>query len=221
MGVRSWLPTLSAGQHDEGSGEACVMEYVSVLAGERWSDLPPCTMPLLAYTAQRVNDLSTDGERHKMIPYITRLIGTNSPCLSTREYEVLMRQMILSLRPLFRFGWRQEHRLLDECADDVENFCKGREHRLVLDTVSWRLRDASVRNAMDVLIVASAAAPTPSLSTVGQDLVDYAGHGPHRFMVLDRMLDTFDELTGRTAAKPLSTEDLALLREKVCVDANQ
>ncbi|HWU22742.1 MAG TPA: hypothetical protein VN088_14500 [Nocardioides sp.] len=37
------LPTLSRGSHLVDEGRACVMEYVSVLAGERWSDRPACT----------------------------------------------------------------------------------------------------------------------------------------------------------------------------------
>ncbi len=38
MNLPEGLPTLTAGAHDADAGEACVMEYVSVLAGEPWSD---------------------------------------------------------------------------------------------------------------------------------------------------------------------------------------
>lgn len=51
-----YLPSLSAGAHDADDGEACVMEYVSLLAGEAWSDRPECTHPLLAHEVRMLND---------------------------------------------------------------------------------------------------------------------------------------------------------------------
>lgn len=76
MSVPDGLPTLSAGAHDAGHGEACVMEYVSLLAGEDWSDRPDCTHPILAHEARTVNDLLRDGDRGRLVPSIGRLFGT-------------------------------------------------------------------------------------------------------------------------------------------------
>jgi hypothetical protein len=74
------LPSLDKGAHSEGSGQACIMEYVSVLAGENFSDAPACTHPVLAHLSRRVFDLmSTDDARHTMVPYIGRLFGTTPP----------------------------------------------------------------------------------------------------------------------------------------------
>ena len=42
------------------------MEYVSVLAGERFSDRPSCTAPVLAWLAQRVNDAVSDDGRPEL-----------------------------------------------------------------------------------------------------------------------------------------------------------
>lgn len=70
------LPTLAAGKHDPGAGQACVMEYVSILAGESFSDHPKCTDPVLAAAARAVNDWMTDEGRQLLVPIIGRLFGT-------------------------------------------------------------------------------------------------------------------------------------------------
>ena len=79
MNVLDGMPTLSAGGHEAGTGRACVMEYVSLLAGERWSDNPKCTHPILADVARSVNDVLSDSNRHLLVPMIVRLFGTNAP----------------------------------------------------------------------------------------------------------------------------------------------
>ncbi|HET7310025.1 MAG TPA: hypothetical protein VFJ17_01730 [Mycobacteriales bacterium] len=45
------------------------MEYTSVLAGERFSDSPRCTDPVLAAVARAVNDYSSDRSRQRIAPY--------------------------------------------------------------------------------------------------------------------------------------------------------
>jgi hypothetical protein len=78
------LPTLSTGSHTPGSGQACVMEFVSVIAGQEWSDTPDCTNLTLCYAAQRVNDTMSDDERHLLVPLVPDLIGTNPDDWSLR-----------------------------------------------------------------------------------------------------------------------------------------
>jgi hypothetical protein len=74
------LPSLSKGAHPAGSGEACIMEYVSILAGETFSDAPACTHPVLAHMSRRVFDMmTTDEQRFTMAPFIGRLFGTTPP----------------------------------------------------------------------------------------------------------------------------------------------
>ena len=50
------LPVLSRGKHRNPRKGACFMELASYLAGERWSDHPACTHPLLAAIARLVNE---------------------------------------------------------------------------------------------------------------------------------------------------------------------
>lgn len=54
------------------------MEMASYLAGERWSDHPSCTHPLLAGLARVVNDHTTDEGRSGLIELIPSVIGLTS-----------------------------------------------------------------------------------------------------------------------------------------------
>jgi hypothetical protein len=99
MPTPDFLPTLSAGSHDAEHGEACVMEYVSLLAGEEWSDRPDCTHPLLAHEARTTNDLLRDSDRSRLVPLIGRLFGTtdDSPELRARLRITQARQVVALL----------------------------------------------------------------------------------------------------------------------------
>ena len=69
------IPTLGRGRHRRSAkGVGCFMEYASVLAGERWSDHPSCTHPLLAALARAVNDLTSDAGRGRLAVLIPAVI---------------------------------------------------------------------------------------------------------------------------------------------------
>src|SRR3954469_3458577 len=61
------LPKLSRGTHRSVRKGACFMERASFLAGERWSDHPACTHPLLAALARDVNDCTSDANRQRLV----------------------------------------------------------------------------------------------------------------------------------------------------------
>ena len=60
------VPVLSRGKHRTPRHGACFMELASYLTGERWSDHPACTHPLLAALARDVNDFSSDAGRSRL-----------------------------------------------------------------------------------------------------------------------------------------------------------
>ncbi len=72
------LPVLAPGRHRNPRSGACFMEFASYLAGERWSDHPSCTHPLLAALARGVNDCTSDEARGRLVPLIPRVIGLTS-----------------------------------------------------------------------------------------------------------------------------------------------
>ena len=69
------LPILSRGRHRNARRGACFMELASVLAGERWSDHPSCTHPLLSQLARQVNDGTTDEGRRLLTTLIPSVVG--------------------------------------------------------------------------------------------------------------------------------------------------
>jgi hypothetical protein len=69
------LPILSRGKHRSPRKGACFMEFASLLAGERWSDHPACTHPLLAAVARHVNDSTSDAGRARLAELIPSVIG--------------------------------------------------------------------------------------------------------------------------------------------------
>jgi hypothetical protein len=78
--MKSWtapagVPVLSRGRHRSPRRGACFMEFASFLAGERWSDHPACTHPLLAQLARRVNDAIGDESRQELVPLIPSVVG--------------------------------------------------------------------------------------------------------------------------------------------------
>jgi hypothetical protein len=80
------LPVLSRGKHRNPRRGACFMEMASYLAGEKWSDHPSCTHPLLADVARNVNDRTTDAGRPLLAPMIPVVIGltTDDPRADAR-----------------------------------------------------------------------------------------------------------------------------------------
>ena len=75
------VPLLSRGKHRKPQHGACFMEFASYLAGERWSDHPACTHPLLASLARQVNDHVSDGARQPLVSVVPDVIGLTGPDL--------------------------------------------------------------------------------------------------------------------------------------------
>lgn len=76
---------LHSGAHVSASDGVSLMEAVSALAGEPWSNSPSCTSPVLAAYARSLNDWLPDDERQRLKAYIPRLVGTAEPELELRR----------------------------------------------------------------------------------------------------------------------------------------
>ena len=224
MAVPDFLPTLSHGAHDADAGEACVMEYVSLLAGEEWSDRPECTHPILAHEARTTNDLLLDHDRPRLVPLVGRLFGTteDSSELRARLRIAQARQVIALLDPaarprvlasvnraeswLGRAGDEQDVReAFAEAMSfstvagelDAEHVAFHEQASRMFPFVMSPELEADEAYALTALVVAHRIAAS------GECLAD-CGNGPARArrMVkdLDRLIDVYDEVTGRTAA---------------------
>jgi len=232
--VPAALPTLSAGSHDSEHGEACVMEYVSLLAGEQWSDRPECTHPLLAHEARTTNDLLRDSDRSRLVPLIGRLFGTtdDSPELRARLRVTQARQVIALIDPASRSRAvaaveRAESWIgRDGTDDDVKSaFREAMTYPVAhgdLDDDHVAFHSAMSRMFPFALSPELEAAEAYALTALvaahrlaaGECRAD-CGNGPARArrMVKDlgRLIDTYDEVTGRITHEvtPAEVRELA------------
>lgn len=111
------MPVLDAGAHRDAEAGSCLMEYVSVLAGERFSDRPGCTHPALAAIAWQVNDAVGHDARQELARRAVDLVGLG------RSGSVPVRPVVLgvvaqagrALDPDSRF-FPALRRRLDRCA---------------------------------------------------------------------------------------------------------
>jgi hypothetical protein len=90
------LPILSPGKHRNPRTGACFMELASLLAGERWSDHPACTHPLLAAVARHVNDHTSDAGRQRLTDLIPSAIGLTGEDLHI-DARIALRSAIMAL----------------------------------------------------------------------------------------------------------------------------
>jgi hypothetical protein len=90
------LPILSRGKHRSPRKGACFMEFASLLAGERWSDHPTCTHPLLAAVARHVNDHTSDAARSRLVPLIPSVVGLTGDDLRI-DARIALRSAIMAL----------------------------------------------------------------------------------------------------------------------------
>jgi len=114
------LPGLGRHAHVGFEDGACLMEYVSVLAGTAFTDAPGCTHPVLATIARLVNDATTDAGRHHLVPLAPALVGLTrgGPLLTPRLVAHCLRAALATgprkarrLRRRLRAAERREHRL--------------------------------------------------------------------------------------------------------------
>ncbi|MEU4764372.1 hypothetical protein AB0H12_14030 [Actinosynnema sp. NPDC023794] len=71
------LPRLAPGRHVTPAHGCCLLELVSALADEEWTDRPATVHPVLGAVARRVNDLSTPDGRRALLVFAVPLIGTS------------------------------------------------------------------------------------------------------------------------------------------------
>lgn len=77
VNIPDYIPVLSHGGHSNPKNGACVMEMVSFIAGEEWSDRPATVYDTLAEIARRTNDFVSDDNRSVIADLIPRFIGTD------------------------------------------------------------------------------------------------------------------------------------------------
>jgi hypothetical protein len=67
---------LTTGSHAKNDNNACVMEFVSLLAGETWSDHPECASESITKLAIGINDNGDQSHRDRLKELAPRIVGT-------------------------------------------------------------------------------------------------------------------------------------------------
>ena len=67
---------LEHGSHQDPDSGLCLLEAVSLFAGEKHTDHPKCVSPLLANVGIRLNDRATDAQRQDLKRFIPLVVGT-------------------------------------------------------------------------------------------------------------------------------------------------
>jgi len=160
------VPVLSRGKHRNPRRGGCFMEMASYLAGERWSDRPACTHPLLAAVARDVNDYTSDAGRARLVGLIPSVIGLTGddlhidarialacarlalPVVAASRQQVLAVSVVVSERMLADLdgrppGWLSEpsQQTLAH-APDAARWARGFTRDLPISAKAFRLRSA-------------------------------------------------------------------------------
>lgn len=110
-------PRLGVGPHrGRRRGEApgsCLMEYVSMFAGEEFGDLPECTHPAVAVVAWRINDELRATTRQQLLSRAPALVGAGRGLDRPVRPIVLglITDAALALDPTHRYFQRLRRRL--------------------------------------------------------------------------------------------------------------
>lgn len=217
------LPTISAGAHDPDSGQACVMEYVSLLADEPWSDRPECTHPILAHEARVVNDLIPDIDRPRLVPLIGRLFGTSadSDAIRAAVRRQQARHVMTLIEPDARGPVLAAFETSGRAEDAVEraHSMRPQPSRLDPEHEQWHLEGRRVTAfaltpqlgeaeawALAALVTAHTVAAAECRANCG-DPVARARRGIRE---LSQLIDAYDDATARVAAST-TPEQIQLL----------
>ncbi len=96
---------------NRGSGStidtACIMQMVSYITGDKWTDSPECACPVLTRYAIYLNDKFNDDDRQKMKKFIVPLVGTrmNDETQIARKRLIMFRYVTVTY-PLLLDLWK-------------------------------------------------------------------------------------------------------------------
>jgi len=70
------LPTLASGSHNIGDNQACLMELISIMEGEEFTDSPKCVSRVLQEFGMVLNDVFHEALRNDLLRLAPMLVGT-------------------------------------------------------------------------------------------------------------------------------------------------
>jgi len=139
--------TLSAGCHPSPDEGACVMEAVSFVAREPWSDHPVCASAVIGAFLRSWNDSLDDDDRDRLLkPLVPRLVGT----AGTPEQEDARAWMALDwLVRVHTPAWLRTAGVADQAGrlESLPEFRAGMDMSSVQPTIDAVRKDAAAAGA--------------------------------------------------------------------------
>ncbi len=120
---------LKRGNHKSIEEGACIMEMVSYMASEPWSDHPKCACPILTAYAIRLNDEFSDNHRQKMKAFIPSLIGTRATDqIQVERKRVIRWRNVTAMYPLIldALGLKDIANNLRQFENTIESMAKAK-----------------------------------------------------------------------------------------------
>jgi hypothetical protein len=90
---------LDAGGHSNPADGHCLLEVVSMLAGQPFNDHPPCVSPVLRSYGIALNDRWNDEQRQKLLPYAPRLLNTAGDGQDVARFYLALDWLIRTYTP--------------------------------------------------------------------------------------------------------------------------
>jgi hypothetical protein len=103
---------LKSGAHATPEDGMCIMEAISYINREKFSDHPTCTCAFIASFLRSWNDRLNDEDRQKLKPYIYRVIGTANDGGYDRRFWLTIDWLIREYTP----AWLDLAKLTDQAA---------------------------------------------------------------------------------------------------------
>lgn len=163
---------LSVGAHFSAQDGACLMEVVSVAAGQSWSDAPASTHPLLGHLARLVNDTMSDHGRQgllELVPGLARA-GCDDPDTYPR-LALVTTELALQRRPSF---WLLHLRAA--AARQIRRGEAGTYSRPGPAVIAGLYRHGSAPRAVEASVVALARLPESDRDTALRELLEVGLH---------------------------------------------
>ncbi len=90
---------IASGGHSEESGQRCIQEWCSYIAGEPHGAMPACVSPVLRDYSIQINDRWPDGPRQLLAPYGLRMLGTAGDGQDDARREIAQQALVTDLLP--------------------------------------------------------------------------------------------------------------------------
>ncbi len=196
---------LDAGSHNSPDQGGCVMEVVSMLAKQPWTDSPTCTNEVITRAAQAVNDRLGDNERQRLVPLIPRILRARR---TDSDRRVNVRLALWAARSVLGFVRDKDRPECERALRSVELWLAGdvTDEEMRADAYAYAYDAAAYDAAAYAAAYAYAAAAYAAAAAAAA-----AAYDPVAW--LDELLDVWEKAVneeGEALWVPTEWEDEAL-----------